>query len=222
MSLRRHRHHRCRPVHRRCAALALAAVLFAGCSSEAATSGDGPTATPGTAGGETTGATIGATIGATTGAGGCAPTAIATACLTFDLTGDVTLAATAVPAGIPSALSCADWSAGGNELAGPDRFSLPFPDTAVDGKVVSVLATVAAYAGPGTYDLADLVGLGESIQLSIDDDAFESTASTTGTVVVAADGSGSLVFEGMARLGVGTDGPPALAGTVSWTCTEAS
>ena len=196
------------------AALACVMLVVAGCSSDAAgtshTSADG------------TGTVSAAGTATATATGACASGPLAVTCLAFDFAGDVTLQASDVPGSTPSALACREWAAGGNELAGADRFTVPFPDGPVGGHAVAVLATITGYTGPGAYDIAELAGLGDTIQMSVDDAAFESTGATTGTVTVNGDGSGSLVIDGLARLSIGTDGPPALSGSLRWTCTEAS
>jgi hypothetical protein len=74
------------------------------------------------------------------------------------------------------------------------------------------------YTGPGTCPLTHVVGLGDKFQVSVGDAAYESNASSTGSVTVEASGAGSVTFTGLVPIVVG--GEPVLSGTMTGTCAD--
>ena len=132
------------------------------------------------------------------------------ACLSYDLTGGLTEKGTTVSS-TSEAKTCADWVKG-TVFGGKPVLKMPAAGGVSEGKFLGLSGTVADYTGPATYAAEKLSAV--SVDLSAPA-RYEPGSSSTGTLTVKADGSGSFTFDGY----TGTDGAPGtVSGTVTWTC----
>lgn len=146
---------------------------------------------------------------------GCRGDASPVLCFSVALTGAVEVAGTGIGDTGDSPKTCAEW-APGTKLGGVTLRLMP-SSVAVDGHAVAP-DLAGPYAGPGTYDLADVAAVGDG-QIAIDDRVFEHRRGvSTATVTFAADGSGRLEVDGLTELGAPGS---TLSGTMTWTCGDA-
>lgn len=143
-------------------------------------------------------------------------------CVTAELRGSVTAEATA---GYNNRnIPCADWAA-----AGPARIlELPGMLSAGDASITVALTRIGAYTGPGTYDLRPETMTGDPDAFPAIDASgrfFTNDPSSTTTVTIAADGSGTLEATALSEhesVQMPTPDPNArIDFTLSWTCNRA-
>ena len=203
-SLSWHRHGRGIPL-----AIAMcASLLVAACSGSASPTASTPASTVASAGQASTSPTGGG------GGAGCPASALIHFCGHMAVSGGVAREAD-VAASWPSfgIKDCAGWLKGKSD--DPTMLDLPAPDLASG---LNLDATIESYTGPGTYDIKDLVGEFGGFQVVVGSDGWITSAATTGSATVNADGSGTLQAKGLQPGGdVNTVQEPVNV-TVSWTC----
>ena len=193
---------------RAAALLLLAAVPLAGCGGSAASSSASAAGAAPAAGASAAAGDQGTALGAC-GANPY-PDSEPLACLSYELTGGLTEKGTTVSS-MSEAKTCAEWVEG-SIFGGKPVLKMPAVGGVSEGKFLGLSGTVADYKGPGTYP----AGVLDAVSVDLSAPArYEPGSSSTGTLTVEADGSGSFTFAGY----TGTDGAPgSVSGTVSWTC----
>lgn len=196
-------------------ALALAAGLaLVSCGSSAAKS------VQTTSGGNVTSASSGGTTATTKGGAqpsGCADLkAHNGSCMTIAISGAVTKSlVTTGTAGI-GGQTCADWAANTKNSTSQDPtwFHLPTPTGAALTQLSTYFA-ISDYKGPGTFG-ADRVTGNTGGQMTVGTQSFKfDSASSTASVTVNADGSGSAKLGGMKDAGSGATSADL---SITWTC----
>jgi hypothetical protein len=109
-------------------------------------------------------------------------------------------------------LSCAAWLKGNKD----DATLLTLPIALVGD--VNTDTVVQAYTGPGSYDVASLGGNLGGFQVVVGTDRFTTDSKTTGTAVVAADGSGSVKASGLQPAGSSNKVQQPIDLSLTWTC----
>jgi hypothetical protein len=190
--------------------LGLAGVLAA-CSSSASTAVPGATApgagTSGSAG--SAAAVASAPAPAAAGAGDCVGAGV-TFCGHIAISGGVTHETDFVSGAFRT--SCADWLTGNKD--DPTLLTLPMAVTSD----INVDAVIMGYKGPGTYDVQGLAGNLGGFQVAFAHDSFVTDRSTTGSAIVAADGSGSITAKGMQPAGDANKVQQPVDLSLTWTC----
>ncbi len=142
-------------------------------------------------------------------------------CVTASTSGEVNAAVTTGTGG--NIESCAGWSAVGE----PRILELPFIVAAGDDRVTVALTRIAAYTGPGTYELQAVVTEGIPDMFPAIEAAgrvFSNGEGSAATVTVAADGSGSITATGLVEqesIQVSSPDPTARVDfEMEWTCRD--
>jgi hypothetical protein len=191
------------------ALVAGAAVILAACSSSsppaASGSGSGPSAGAPSAAAQA----VASVAAASAGAADCVGAGV-TFCGHIAISGGVTRDSDFVSSFFRT--SCADWLTGNKD--DPTMLTLP---TARVGDV-NTDTVIETYKGPGTYDVADLVGNLGGFQVAVGNDLFVADSKTTGSATLAADGSGSVTATGMQPAGDGNKVQQPVDLTLTWTC----
>ena len=200
-----------RYLHRRGVPLAIAmcaSLLVAACSGSASPAASGPAPTVAPAG-QASSVPAGGT-----GAAGCPSSALTHFCGHMAVSGGVAKEADVV-ASWPSfgIKDCAGWLKGNSD--DPTLLDLPGPDLATG---LNLDATIEHYKGAGTYDVQDFVGSMGGFQVVVGSDGWTTSAGTTGSATVNADGSGTLQAKGLQPVGDVNKIQQPVDVTVSWTC----
>jgi hypothetical protein len=185
-----------------------AALLVAACSGSASPAASNPASSVAPAGQASSVPAGGA------GAGACPSSALTHFCGQMAVSGGVTKEVE-IDASWPGfgIQDCAGWLKGKSD--DPTFLDLPAPDFASD---LNLDATIENYKGPGTYDIKDLVGSFGGFQVVAGANGWTTSAATTGSAAVNADGSGTIQAKGLQPVGdVNTIQQPVDV-TVSWTC----
>jgi hypothetical protein len=119
---------------------------------------------------------------------------------------------------VAAAFSCADWAAGRLKINDTPtiEFMTSFGD--VGGNPFYLETVTKDYKGPGSYDghvLPLMVWIGGKGWRRWGSDAADFTKTK---LTIAADGSGSIAFEGYTSDRTGDAPYPEISGTMSWTC----
>ena len=200
-----------RHLNRRGVPLAIAmcaSLLVVACSGSASPAVSGPASTVAPAG-QTSSVPAGGA-----GAADCPSSALTHFCGHMAVSGGVAKEAD-VDASWPSfgIKDCAGWLKGDSD--DPTLLDLPAPDFATG---LNLDATIMHYTGAGTYDVKDFVGSMGGFQVVVGHDGWTTSAATTGSATVNADGSGTLQAKGLEPVGdVNTVQQPVDV-TMSWTC----
>jgi hypothetical protein len=108
--------------------------------------------------------------------------------------------------------SCADWLKGNTD--DPTLLTLPMALTSD----INVDAVIMGYKGPGTYDVQGLAGNLGGFQVAFAHDVFVGDGKTTGSAILAVDGSGSVTAKGMQPAGDANKVQLPVDLSMTWTC----
>lgn len=200
-----------RPSPRRSLILALvagAAVVLAACSSSTPPAASGSSSAP-SAGAPSADQAVASVAPASAGTPDCVGAGV-TFCGHIAISGGVTRDSDFVSGLFRT--SCAEWLKGDQD--DPTVLTLP---TARVGDV-NTDTVIETYKGPGTYDVADLVGNLGGFQVAVGNDLFVANSKTAGSATLAADGSGSVTATGMQPAGDGNKVQQPVDLTLTWTC----
>ena len=142
-------------------------------------------------------------------------------CMKVAITGDATLSGPTSMA--VNALTCADW-ASGITPGGKGKLEFRSEFTPIDGTQFALEGQVQGYQGPGFYEAESLAGWGSPFMVLVDQTRWENgvvdTAPTGASLKIAADGSGSLNFNGFISDHAAPPPHKAISGNVTWTCVD--
>ena len=179
--------------------VAIAAVLCVGLVVAACSGSSTPTTSPAAAGSSATPASV-APAASTSGSAGPAASGSAACagagvvfCGHVAITGGVAVSSDFVSSVF--FLTCADWLKGKKD--DPTMLTLPI---ALVGDLNTDIV-IEHYTGPGSYDIADLVGNLGGFQVAVKTDVFNTDSKTSGSATLAADGSGSVTAKGLVPAG---------------------
>ena len=200
-----------RPSGRRSLSLALllcVGVVLAACSSSSSPAASGAAASSAPAA-STAGQPAASIAAASAGASDCVGAGV-TFCGHIAISGGVTHETDFVSGAFRT--SCADWLQGNKD--DPGLLTLPMALTSD----INVDAVIMGYKGPGTYDVQGLAGNLGGFQVAFAHDVFVADGKTTGSAILATDGSGSVTAKGMQPAGDGNKVQQPVDLTLTWTC----
>lgn len=142
-------------------------------------------------------------------------------CVTSEISGAVNATATAGMGG--NIGTCADWAAAGD----PRVVEMPMMQGAGDDRITVALTRIAAYTGPGRYELQNTVteGIPDMFPtIEAGGRAFSYGDGATAVVTMAADGSGTVEATGLVEIPSLTVSEPDPTARVDfamqWTCRD--
>lgn len=142
-------------------------------------------------------------------------------CVTSTVSGTVAATATAGMGG--NVESCASWAAAGE----PRILEMPMMQRAGEDRITHALTRIAAYTGPGSYELRAVAkeGIPDMFPtIEAAGRAFSYGEGSTAVVTVAADGSGTIEATGLVEipsLQVSVPDPTARVDfSMQWTCRD--
>lgn len=142
-------------------------------------------------------------------------------CMKVTITGDATLSGPTSMA--VNALTCADW-ASGITPGGKGKLEFRSEFTPIDGTQFALEGQVEGYQGPGFYEAESLAGWGSPFMVLVDQTRWENwvidTAPAGASLKIAADGSGTLNFNGFITDHAAPPPHKAISGNVTWTCVD--